>query len=224
MLRVIFVETALELVPKGLINHPSVRRNARKKGKRPEETLLNRSLHHYAMVGKPGMEKRGRPDIIQICLLEALGSPLNRRGKLATWIHTVRDRMIEVNSSVRLPRDCNRFNNLMEQLLVEGQIPPKGEKTFLRDVNSSLSQVKKEIDPTLTIALTSHGEPEKLEDLCIRLSQEAKPLVFLGAYPRGPMDEDILSQTDKSVSIYPEALEAWVVTSRIIYEYEKLVI
>jgi rRNA pseudouridine-1189 N-methylase Emg1 (Nep1/Mra1 family) len=53
------------------------------------------------------------------------------------------------------------------------------------------------------------------------LAAETNPLVLIGAYPNGPMREETLKEADEAVSIYPEALEAWVVTSRLIYEYEK---
>jgi rRNA small subunit pseudouridine methyltransferase Nep1 len=86
MLNIIFVETSLELVPFQMLRHPSVKRNAKKRGKKPEETLLDRSLHHFGMHNLPQAEKRGRPDIIQICLLEALGSPLNRLGNLDQYL------------------------------------------------------------------------------------------------------------------------------------------
>ena len=102
-LNLVFVETALELVPAEILGHPSVRRNAKRRGKRPEETLLDRSLHHYAMTGLPGQEKRGRPDILHFCLLEAMGSPLNRAGGLRVWVSTHRGQLIEIDPSTRLP-------------------------------------------------------------------------------------------------------------------------
>ena len=50
---------------------------------------------------------------------------------------------------------------------------------------------------------------------------EINPLFIIGAYPTGPMNENIISIADEITSIYPEPLETWVVTSRLIYEYEK---
>ena len=85
----------------------------------------------------------------------------------------------------------------------------------------SLSDVKKGVNPSRTVALTSHGRARRLSDLCMDLATEPNPLVFLGAYPNGPMREETLKEADEVVSIYPEALEAWVVTSRLVYEYEK---
>jgi rRNA pseudouridine-1189 N-methylase Emg1 (Nep1/Mra1 family) len=36
------------------------------------------------------------------------------------------------------------------------------------------------------------------------------------------MKSDVLKEADEVYSVYPETLEAWTVTSRIIYEYEKI--
>ncbi len=221
MLTILFVETALELVPRDIAGHPSVVRNARRQGKRPEETLLDRSLHHRAMLGLPFAEKRGRPDIIHFCLLEALGSPLNRMGQLKAYIHTHADVAIDVTPDVRVPRDCLRFNGLMERLLVDGQVPPAPEKPLMSAHPASLEEIKAGMKPSRTVALTSHGSRVGLDDLCVKLAAEESPLVFIGAYPHGPMQSETLSHADEAVSIYDEALEAWTVTSRLVYEYEK---
>jgi rRNA pseudouridine-1189 N-methylase Emg1 (Nep1/Mra1 family) len=61
----------------------------------------------------------------------------------------------------------------------------------------------------------------KLDELCKQLAAETNPLVFVGAYPHGALREETLSEADEAVSVHREALEAWVVTSRLIYEYEK---
>ena len=66
-------------------------------------------------------EKRGRPDIVHFTLLEALGSPLNLEGLLKIYVHTYSGYVIDVRPEVRLPRDCNRFSGLMEQLFQEGK-------------------------------------------------------------------------------------------------------
>jgi len=221
MLNLILVEAALEIVPPGIQHHPSVRRDAKRRGKRPGEILLDRSLHHAAMRGLPNALKRGRPDIAHFCLLEALGSPLNREGGLRVWVHTVGGQAIEVAPEVRLPRDGNRFKGLMEQLFEEGRVPPQGGKALLSLRRMSLAELMEEIDPSLAVALTSHGRPAALEEVCGSLAGEGNPAVLIGAYPSGPMEEETLSLADDAVSIYPEALEAWVVTSRLIYAFER---
>lgn len=221
-MNLVFTETALELVPREILLHPSVRRNAKRRKKAAEETLLDRSLHHYAMDRLDYAEKRGRPDIIHTCLLLAMGSPLNRMGKLKVSINTINDFAIEVDPETRPPRDCNRFNSLMEQLLINGAVPTKG-KPLMKVHRDSLPEQMKKIAPSKTIALSSHGEPSNFEDISRILANESNPAVFVGAYPSGPMRSDVLDLTDDVFSVYPESLEAWTVTSRIIYEYEKRV-
>lgn len=221
MLNLILVEAALETVPPGIQHHPSVRRNARRRGKRPTETLLDRSLHHAAMNGLIKSYKRGRPDIVHFCLLEALGAPLNREGGLRVWVHTFGGYAIEVARETRLPRGCSRFNSLMEQLFLEGRVPPEGSKALLSLQRTSLRGLMRGIGASHIVALTSHGKQTNLGELCRRLAGEENPAVFIGAYPSGPMEEETLSLADEAASIHPEALEAWVVTSRLIYEYER---
>jgi len=206
-LNLVFVEAALELVPSEILGHPSVRRNAKRRGKRPEETLLDRSLHHYAMTGLPGQEKRGRPDILHVCLLEAMGSPLNRTGNLRAWVSTPQGYVIDIDPSTRPPRDYNRFNSLMEQLFLDGSSPPGVETPLLR-----LSRV---------VALTSHGSPSSFAAAAEGLCGSGSPAVFVGAYPSGPMDEETLALADEALSVYPDPLEAWTVVSRLLYECER---
>lgn len=222
MLHIILVEAALETVPPEIQGHPSVRRDAKRRGKRPDEILLNRSLHHYAMDGLPEGKKRGRPDIVHVCLLEALGTPLNKEEGLRIWVHTHRGYAIEVSPEARPPRDCNRFNGLMEQLLVEGRVPPGEGEPLMSLKRMGLGDLLEEIGASRTVALTSHGEPSSLEEVCRSLADETVSVVLIGAFPHGPMRDETLSLTNEAVSIYSEALEAWVVTSRLIYEYEKI--
>jgi rRNA small subunit pseudouridine methyltransferase Nep1 len=223
MLNILFAETALELVPRQIIKHPSITRNAKRMGKKPESCLLDRSLHHHAMLKLPDSEKRGRPDIIHFCLLEALGTPLNKKGGLSLISQTYDNNTIFISPEVRLPRECHRFNSLMEQLLTEYQVPQNNEHPLLKLEKLTINQVKESIKPTKTIALTSHGRLSNLKEVCKEISLEPQPLVIIGAYPTGTMSNETLSITDEQISIYPEALEAWVVTSRLIYEFEQTI-
>lgn len=221
MLNLIFVEAALEPVPKSIVNHPSVRRDAKRRGKKPSEVLLDRSLHHAAMKGLPKAHKRGRPDIVHFCLLQALGSPLNLEGGLRVWVQTIGGYILEIDPETRLPRDYNRFKGLMEQLFKEGQIPPQASNPLLRLRRMDLRDLLERLGATYVVALTSHGRSGNLEELCERLMKEKRPVVFIGAYPIGEMERVSLSLVDEAISIYPKVLEAWIVTSRLIYQYEK---
>lgn len=220
----VFTEASLELVPREIITHPSVKRNAKRRKKPPEKTLLERSLHHYALDRIPDSTKRGRPDIIHFCMLIALGSPLNRLGKLKVSINTINNYSILVNPTLRPPRDCLRFNRLIEQLLVDGFLPTQTKEPLMELKHESLSEQLDRIKPSITLALSSHGKPSTYEKVVTLLAQEKNPAVLIGAYPRGPMNSYVLEQADEVYSIYPEVLEAWTITSRIIYEYEKATI
>ena len=220
-LNLVFVEAALELVPAEILGHPSVRRNAKRRGKRPKETLLDRSLHHYAMTGLPGQEKRGRPDILHVCLLEAMGSPLNRTGNLRVWVSTQQGYVIDIDPSTRPPRDCNRFNSLMEQLFMDGSSPPGAEKPLLRLRTLSLRGLMDELEPNRVVALTSQGSPNSFAAVAEGLCGSGSPVVFIGAYPSGQMESETLALADEALSVYPEPLEAWTVVSRLLYECER---
>ena len=221
MLNLAFVETSIELVPPEIIHHPAVKRNAKRRGKRAEESMLDRSLHHYAMNKLENSEKRGRPDIFQYCLLLAFGSPLNRADKLRVYANTLQGYSIRIDPETRPPRDGLRFNGLIEQLFLNGKVPADSVKPLMTLKREKLSQLKESIAPSKTIALSSRGEPSSFHEVSAMLASETNPLVLIGAYPNGPMEEENLSQADVVYSVHPEPLEAWTVTSRIIYEYEK---
>ncbi|MBS7619481.1 16S rRNA methyltransferase [Candidatus Bathyarchaeota archaeon] len=221
MLNLVFVEAALETVPESIRNHPAVMKNAERSGKKPVEVLLDRSLHHAAMKSLPKAEKRGRPDILHFCLLEALGSPLNMEGGLRIWVNTFGGYTISVSPKVRLPRDCNRFKGLMEQLFKFRRVPPESSEPLLTVEEMGLQELIKAMRPDKVIALSSHGKRVNLVDLCNSLKRVENPAAFIGAYPTGPFEEGTLSLVDEVFSIYPLSLEAWVVTSRLIYQFER---
>ena len=221
MLHLILVEAALEIVPEAILRHPSVRRNAKRKGKKAKQTILDRSLHHSAMARLPDSHKRGRPDIVHICLLEAMGTPLNKEGNLRVWVHTYGRKAIEVSPETRLPRDRGRFDSLMEQLFSEGRIPPKKGEPLMTLTKMDLRTLIEVTGAGHTVALTSHGKPSNLEDVCRRLVGEGDAAFLVGAFPHGPLGEGTLALADEALSIHPSSLETWVVTSRLVYEYEQ---
>ncbi|HZD12625.1 MAG TPA: hypothetical protein VE177_03810, partial [Candidatus Binatus sp.] len=131
MLTLVLAESAIELVPRQLISHPAIRASARRKMRPPEELILDQNYHHAAIhrLGKSKDEqRRGRPDIVHLSLLTALGSPLNLEGQLKTYVHTLTDRIITINPQARLPRQTDRFVSLLEQLYATGFVPPTGER------------------------------------------------------------------------------------------------
>ena len=220
MMNLIFVETALELIPLEIITHPSVRRNAKRHGKPAEENLLDRSLHHFAMNRLPENERRGRPDIIHFCLLEAMGSPLNKSGELRVWINTQQGYTITVDPSTRPPRDYNRFKSLMEQLFVDKKSPATGVPLLTLN-KMNLKELINYLNTSIVIALSSHGEKSSFEEVSKIIVKESNPAILIGAYPSGPLSDEALNLSDKVLSVYPEPLEAWTVLSRTLCVVEK---
>jgi len=220
LLTVILAESSLELVPKEIVGHPSIRLDARRRRKRPEQLLLDRSYHHRAMVGLPDSERRGRPDIIHITLLTSLGSPLNLTGHLMLYVHTVGDHVVSVSPRLRIPRNSERFKGLMEQLFESQRVPPTGEP-LLEIRKMDLCGLLETIDPTYTVGFTVQGEDRRLQDLAMSLAREKRPVAMIGGFPRGRFSKETISLTDEVARIYPVGLETWTVAAWLIFAYEQ---
>jgi rRNA small subunit pseudouridine methyltransferase Nep1 len=224
LLILVLAESALETVPESLWTQKSVQRYARLRQKLPRFVLLDRSYHHAAMKELEQSEKRGRPDIVHFALLEALGSPLNKEGLLQIYVHTIKDFVITVDPSTRLPKNCNRFVSLMEQLFEYGRVPPQTtENALLLLKRRTLQQLIREIKPSYVLAFSRLGKPCTLEEAVSKISGEDKPVVIVGAFPHGHFSETAVRLTNDLVSIDSEMLETWTVTSRIIYEFERAI-
>jgi rRNA small subunit pseudouridine methyltransferase Nep1 len=219
VLTLVFAEAALELVPREIAKHPSVMSQARRKGKKPDDILLDVSYHHAAMKPYDKYEKRGRPDIAHFSLLEALGSPLNQEGRLETWVHTVQDEAIRIDPETRLPRNYDRFVSLMEQLLRGKQVPPDGP-ALLQAETLPLGKLIQKIQPTKLVGLSTLGERVTLEEICNKLAGGRRPAIMVGAFARGHFAVQNASRCDQVFCIDKAPLESWIVTSRAIYEYE----
>nr|MDO8046350.1 16S rRNA methyltransferase [Candidatus Baldrarchaeota archaeon] len=219
MLIFILAESSLETIPPELRQYKAIRLQAMKRRKKTKELLLDSSRHHYYMRNLKDAEKRGRPDIVHITLLNVLGTPLNKEGLLQTYVHTINDKVLYINPETRLPKNYNRFVGLMEQLFVKRKVPPKG-KTLIKLRPKTLKGLLEEIKPTMTVIFTGEGEPVELLQLMKELSKHEKLAVIVGGFPHGTFKKEHLQLADLKVSIDPEPLEAWTVASRIIYAYE----
>ena len=222
MLTIVFAESAIERVPEALWSHPSVVKSAHRVGKRPGQVLLDRSYHHAAMVKLENAEKRGRPDIIHFGLLESLGTPLNREGLLKVYVHTIDDYVMILDPKTRLPKNYNRFVGLIEQLYETGRVPSSG-RALIELEKKDFPSLIEERNPTKVIALTRVGEPKTLKEVADGLSLEERPVAVMGGFPHGHFTERILRAADELVSIDPDALEASVVASRLIYAFERAI-
>jgi rRNA small subunit pseudouridine methyltransferase Nep1 len=222
MLNLIVAEAALELIPKEILKHPSVKSSARLFGLKPSSLLLDRSYHHSAMLRLENTEKRGRPDIVHFALLEATSTPLYKENMLKVYIHTINNKVIEIGEGVRLPRTYFRFHNLISQLFKKKEIDDSVGKMLLKYYDSNFKDLLDKIKPTLIVGFSRLGEFVRLDELCISLAKEANPVAVIGGFQRGHFSKQVSKYFDKLVSIYNGPLDTHVVIARLIYEFEKV--
>lgn len=218
MITVIIGEAALETVPREIASHPSVTRLAERKGKRPEETLLDISFHYAAMKGLRDWERRGRPDITFLTLLDLLERPLNKEGKLQIFIHTLNNFVIWVSPEINMPRNYTRFVGLVEQLFSVGKVPPKGKPLMLLR-KGTIHDLVKGIQHSKVIFLTENGRRVKLESYFSELVKLENPVLVIGGFQRGEFTN--LSLADERISVYKKPLDAWIVGSMVSHELER---
>jgi len=220
-LHIILLESSIELVPREIINHPAVLKNARRRGKKPYEILLDVSIHYHAMKKLKDREKRGRPDIIHVSLLNILESPLNKEKRVNVYVHTYNGYVIFINPETRIPRNYNRFTGLIEQLLVHGRVPPESDNPLLYVKTMSLKDLLDEIKVNGLILLREKGRYAK-PSMIVREALEKNYAIGIGGFPHGDFGEETLKLASKQYSIYGSTLATWIVVSRIISAAENI--
>lgn len=218
MIHLVFVDASLELVPEKLLSHPAVRKYAKRfnKGK---EILLDDSYHHSTMKKLDNREKRGRPDIIHFCLLEAFGSPLCVEGKLSVYVHTLHNKLLMFDPKTRLPRNYNRFKGLMEEVFREKR-SKNGLIAMEEDIN--LENLFNKLECQKVIGLSSKGKKIRFSEIFKEDTLKEDIVLIIGAFPKGHFSSDVKNLFTNLISIFPEPLDAWVVTSRVLCQIETL--
>ena len=213
----VLVECGLELIPKHIRDHPAVKKNL--SSRIYSSQLLDNSLHFSAMKNLKNREKRGRPDIIHSCLLNALGSPLNKNRNLIIFIHTINDKIYEFNPEIRIARNYNRFKGLMSKLLIDGSIETGNSKLITQFKGDLKELIIKFEDPEVCI-LSSKGKLiNEFKDLFIE-GIDKNYIAIIGGFQKSGFSKDIFNMSKNLISISPHTLDAGVVTNRIITYYE----
>lgn len=217
-----FFDSSMELVPWELASHPQVVKNAARRGKKPRETMLERSRHHKALLRLKNGEKRGRPDILHTCLKIVSDSPVYKRGLLEVLVHTLGGKWIVFKDRIRIPVTYDNFIGLMEKLLSTGRILDSSGRVLMEIVPKEDALQFLAGFPYKTL-LTHAGERVEAGDYVRRVSVAGEPVCFLiGAYPRGSPSEEIWNMAKEKISIYDDVLAAWTVTAWLTYEMFRL--
>jgi rRNA small subunit pseudouridine methyltransferase Nep1 len=220
MISLILAESALELVPLELQDHPSVLSHAQKLGKHPSEILLDNSWHFAAMKGIENEIKRGRPDLVHFSILEATTIPLYLKNKIKVYIHTINDQVIHIGENVHIPKSYHRFEGLIEKLFLEKTIR-SGDNILLEIKEKSFSELINEIKPSTAIGFSTKGEPSSFEKISSKISDNT--CIVIGGFQKGHFAESTKNKINHLFSIDELSYEAHVVIARILYEYEKTI-
>ncbi|KAG2474316.1 MAG: Ribosomal RNA small subunit methyltransferase Nep1 [Nitrosopumilales archaeon] len=220
MLSFVLAESSLELVPKSIQNHPSVVFHAKKLGKNPSEILLDNSWHFAATKGIENELKRGRPDLVHLCLLEACTIPLYFENKIQIFLHTIDDKVILFGKGVRIPKSYHRFEGLIEKLYKEKTIQDNGN--ILLDLKKmNFSELLDLIKPVKVIGFSKEGKLSSYQNIVSKLNENC--CIVIGGFQKGHFSEKIKKRIDELNCTDKRSLEAHVIVSRILYEYEKTI-
>jgi rRNA small subunit pseudouridine methyltransferase Nep1 len=220
MISLIISESSLELIPFELEDHPSVVSHARKLGKYPSDILLDNSWHFAAMKGIKNEIKRGRPDLVHFSILEATTIPLYLQNKLNIFVHTVDDKVIHFGKNVHLPKSYHRFEGVIEKLYQEKKIMAKNE-LLLEIKEQTFSELIDEINPSKIFGFSTEGQLSSYEKIAAQILDNS--CIIIGGFQKGHFSDSIQNKITDLYSIGNESFESHVITSRILYEYEKTI-
>jgi rRNA small subunit pseudouridine methyltransferase Nep1 len=222
MIKPIFVlaETALETIPEEIRNDRIVVNYCKKKRKDACEVLLDQSYHHKAILKLKDHEKRGRPDIAHFSLLEATSIPLYFENRVRIYVHTVRDKIIEVGENVRLPRVYERFVGLIENLYAKNVIV-SDNKVLLRLYDGTLKDLIAKLKPSIVIGLSRLGKESTFKNVALFGLKYERPIFIVGGFAKGTFKDENKLLMNNIFSISKYSLDAHVVVARLLYELEK---
>jgi rRNA small subunit pseudouridine methyltransferase Nep1 len=215
-LTLILVEAGVELIPKKLRGHPSVKKNLNMRNYTSQ--LLDNALHHSAMRKLKDYSKRGRPDVAHVCLLNALGSPLNKKGLLRIYLHTVNGKIYEINSNIRIARNFNRFKGLMAKMILDGQIKTKKE-ILLAEWDASLSELIESFKNREVVVFSKHASRVESFTKVFPRDPQKHYIALVGCFQKTSISDPIKKMGDRHISISEFSLDACVVVSEILTYY-----
>lgn len=220
-LNLLLLEASLETVPISIAHHPVIVKTANRRGKKPTSMILDISLHYHAMRKLDRIEKRGRPDIVHVSLLEILESPLCKRDLLRIYIHTIEGHAIFVDPTTRIPKNYNRFIGLMEQLFETGSVPPGSEKPLIHMKTMRLESLVKQINVNGLILLSEKCSYLPLYKVVHQALVE-NMAIGIGAFPHGDFEKETVELSKYCYSIYSEPLSTHIVISRVLSSAERI--
>nr|MDO8086246.1 hypothetical protein [Candidatus Sigynarchaeum springense] len=234
MIWLVIAEAALELVPEALRDHASVLADVKRKGTPAGRLLLDTNYHHSAMASLPGAEKRGRPDIVHLCLLAAMNTPLNLLfKKLRICIHVIhpKEKIIMIDPATRIPRSLNRFEGIMGDLLSGKKQPAGADGPQLFTIEDmTLAAFLSRFDASRIHAFSTAGKLRSFDDVMPSIGSgctvaDVDFALVVGGFQGGHLDGAWQSAVPPGNmhSIAPIPLDAWTVVARIVFMVEEAI-
>ena len=108
----------------------------------------------------------------------------------------------------------------MEKLLLTKKIESEDE-VLMELKKSSLSQLILQIKPAQIIGFTTQGKKTTFEKLIEQIEENS--CILIGGFQKGHFSKETEKIIEQSFSIHNSSLEAHLVASRFVYEYEKTI-
>lgn len=228
---IILAESGIEIIPKELMNNNLILNYLKKAGKSADEVLLDKSYHYIAMRKEKidSLWKRGRPDIVHICLMSILSTPLYLQSLVNVYVHTIDNKVILIGKQVRIPKSFRRFEGLMIKLFqekeIKGNIEDGNRDQYLLKIEQNMTfenLLSRIIQPNKVIGFSSTGILKNLKTIVNEnINIDNKKIVFvIGGFPNGEFSQSTRERFHMTYAITNERLEAHVVISRLMYECE----
>jgi rRNA small subunit pseudouridine methyltransferase Nep1 len=214
---IILAECGIELIPKEIRSHSAVKKNF--STQLYSSQLLDNALHHSAMVELKTLEKRGRPDIAHLSLLNALGSPLNKSGNIRLYVHTINSKIFEFNPEIRISRNYNRFKGLLAKLLIDGDITVNGTQ-LISKYNGTIQNLITKFSNSKVFIFSTKGKLIKKSNEIFNTDISENIIAIIGGFQKSTLSDEFLGLSESIFSISNYSLDAWVVISKIINYYE----
>jgi rRNA small subunit pseudouridine methyltransferase Nep1 len=126
-----------------------------------------------------------------------------------------------VHPETRIMRNYERFLGLMEQLFETHAVPDEKHPLLELQQHMTLQHVIEETDADIAVAFSKTGTPIKLQEYFKKHSKK-NIVCIIGGFPSGSFHTDITTIATDIISLYPEMLPVWTVTSEILVNYENV--
>ena len=125
-----------------------------------------------------------------------------------------------MEKNVHLPKSYHRFQGVIEKLYQEKKIMTKDE-LLLEIKEQTFSELIEEINPSKIIGFSTEGHLSSYEKIATQISDDS--CIIIGGFQKGHFCDSIQNKITDLYSIGNESFEGHVITSRILYEYEKTI-